>query len=91
MVPEASFNYVKGEPSSFSRPDLDNPVTRFFCSSCGTAIGTKAPGAPGAMVLKVGTLDDPTIFTPSVAIFTKDSQSFHHIPDGVPSFEELPG
>jgi hypothetical protein len=43
------------------------------------------------MVLKVGTLDDPTIFTPSVAIFTKDSQSFHHIPDGVTGFEGLPG
>ena len=62
-----------------------------FASECGTAIGTKAPGAPGAMVLKVGTLDDPTIFTPAVAIFTKDSQPFHHIPSGVPSFEGLPG
>ena len=91
MVPEATFSYVKGEPSGFSRPDLDNPVTRFFCPNCGTAIGTKAPGAPGAMVLKVGTLDDPTIFTPTVAIFTRDSQSFHHIPGDVPSFEGLPG
>jgi len=91
MVPEATFSYVKGEASSFSRPDLDNPVTRFFCPNCGTAIGTKGPGAPDAMVIKVGTLDDPTIFTPEVAIFTKDSQPFHHIPNDVPSFEGWPG
>jgi len=26
-----------------------------------------------------------------MAIFTKDAMSFHHIPDGMPSFEELPG
>jgi hypothetical protein len=76
MVPETTFSYVKGEASSFSR---------------GTAVGTKTPGAPGAMVLKVGTLDDPTIFTPSVAIFTKESQSFHHIPEGVTDFDGLPG
>jgi hypothetical protein len=91
MVPETTFSYVKGKASSFSRPDLENPVTRYFCPNCGTAIGTKAPGAPGAMVLKVGTLDDPAIFTASAAIFTKDSQSFHHIPDGVRGFEGLPG
>ena len=91
MVPEEAFTYVKGEPSSFSRPDLANPVSRFFCRNCGTAIGTKAPGAPGAMVVKVGTLDDPSIFKPSAAIFTKDSQHFHHIADDVPSFSEFPG
>ena len=91
MVPEEAFTYVKGEPCSFSRPDLENPVSRFFCPTCGTAIGTKAPGAPGAMVIKVGTLDDPSIFKASAAIFTKDSQPFHHIADDVPSFKEFPG
>ena len=91
MLPEADFSYTQGEPNSFTRSDIDNPVTRFFCSNCGTAIGTKAPAAPGAMIVKVGTMDDPSIFTPSMAIFTKEAQSFHHIPDGIPSFEEVPG
>ena len=91
MVPEASFRYTQGEPGSFTRTDLDHAVTRYFCTNCGTAIGTRAPQAAGAMVLKVGTIDDPSFFKPSVAIFTKDSQTFHHIPDGVPGFEELPG
>lgn len=91
ILPEADFSYTQGEPVSFSRPDLDSPVTRYFCSNCGTAIGTKSPAAPGSMIVKVGTIDDPSFFKASVAIFTKDAQSFHHIPDGIPSFEGVPG
>ena len=91
-VPEAGFKYTKGAPKEFRRSDLDTPVTREFCADCGTHILAKAPGVPGAVVLKVGTLDDPAVFgSPQMAIFTIDKQSFHHIPEGVPSFERTPG
>ena len=90
-VPEAGFKYTKGAPKEFRRSDLDTPVTREFCADCGTHILAKAPGVPGAVVLKVGTLDDPAVFgSPQIAIFTIDKQSFHHIPEGVPSFERTP-
>ncbi len=91
MLPEAGFTYTQGEPHSFSRTDIDNAVTRYFCGNCGAAIGTKAPAAAGTMVVKVGTMDDASFYQPALAIFTKDAQSFHHIPDGMPAFEELPG
>jgi len=42
------------------------------------------------VVLKAGTLDDPSLFgTAQMAIYTVDKQAFH-IPDGLPSFERLP-
>jgi hypothetical protein len=28
---------------------------------------------------------------PQMAIYTVDKQPFHHIPDGMPAFERLPG
>jgi hypothetical protein len=40
--------------------------------------------------MKVGTMDDAAFFKPDMAIFAKDGMSFHHIPDDLPSFEELP-
>jgi hypothetical protein len=44
-----------------------------------------------AVILKVGTLDDPALFgAPQMAIFTIDKQAFHQIPEGLPSFERLP-
>ena len=90
MIPEAELHFTGGDLSSFQRTDIDNPVTRHFCPSCGTAVGTTTPGAPGVFVMKVGTMDNADFFQPDMAIFTKDAKSFHHIPDGLPSFEELP-
>ena len=91
-LPEAGFTYTKGHPKGFSRSDLDNPVTREFCADCGTHILTRSPGMADAVILKIGTLDDPSLFgSAQMAIFTIDKQSFHHIPEDVASFERLPG
>ena len=91
-MPEGGFAYTKGAPKGFRRSDLANPVTREFCPDCGTHLLTRSPGLPGAVLLKIGTFDDPSLFTgPQMVIYTIDKQSFHHIPDGVPSFETRPG
>jgi len=91
-IPEAGFSYTKGAPKPFRRSDLENPVTREFCAECGTHLLARAPGVPGAVILKVGTFDDPSVFgMPQMAIFTVDKQSFHQVPDGVAVFERTPG
>jgi len=90
-MPETGFAYTKGAPKAFRRSDLDNPVTREFCGECGTQLVSRAPGMPLALI-KVGTLDDPARFEgPQMAIYTIDKQSFHSVPEGVTSFERLPG
>ena len=89
-MPLAGFSYTKGQPKSYSRPDLEGAVTREFCAECGTHIGTRSPNFP-AMILKIGTLDDPSVYGgPQIAIQTLDKQSFHHIPEGMPAFERFP-
>ena len=90
-MPEGGFSYGKGSPKGFSRKDLPNPVTREFCAECGTHIATRTPNLPGAVLLKVGTFDDPSVFGgPQMVIYTIDKQSFHHVPEGIPSFERVP-
>ena len=89
-MPEAGFKYTKGTPKQFTRSDLDSPVTREFCSNCGTQVLSKAPALPGVMLIKVGTMDDPSMFTPDIAIFTVDKQGFHHVHDAMPAFERMP-
>ncbi len=89
--PLAGFSYTKGSAKGFQRSDLENPVTREFCADCGTHLVSKPPGLPMAL-LKVGTLDDPSVFEgPQLAIFTCDKQSFHQIPEGIARFERMPG
>lgn len=90
-VPDTAFSYTAGEVKGFQRKDLETPVTREFCPECGTQVVSRAPSLPGTTIIKVGTFDDPSVFgNPDVAIFTVDKQSFHHIPEGMPSFERTP-
>jgi hypothetical protein len=90
-MPEASFRFTKGAPKDFRRSDLEKPVTRQFCPNCGTHVTTRSPAMPGIVMLKVGTLDDPSVFRPQMVIFTCDKQPFHQLPAGIPTFEKTPG
>jgi hypothetical protein len=90
-VAKDGFRITQGEPRAFTRADIPAPVTREFCPTCGTHLLTRTPRRPTAVILKVGTLDDPAQFAPSIAIYTCDQQAFHRIPEGVQAFERLPG
>ena len=91
-MPEASFSYTKGAAKDFRRSDLASPVTRQFCAECGTHVASLAPGLPGIVIIKVGSLDEPAVFEgPQMAIFTCDSQPFHQLPTDIPTFERVPG
>ncbi|MCA0319256.1 MAG: GFA family protein [Proteobacteria bacterium] len=90
LMPPDGFSYTAGTPKTFTRKDLDNPVTREFCAECGTHVATRRPGLP-MVILKAGTLDDPAAYgMPQMAIFTAEMQPFHCIPEGLPRFEGLP-
>jgi hypothetical protein len=90
LMPPDGFGYTAGTPKQFTRSDLERAVTREFCAECGTHLITRRPGL-AAVILKVGTLDDPSLFGgPQMAIYTVDKQAFHHVADGLPTFERLP-
>ena len=90
LMPSEGFRYTKGAPRQFTRSDLERPVTREFCAACGTHLTTRRTDI-SAVILKVGTLDDPSLFgSPQMAIYAIDKQDFHHIPEGLPVFERLP-
>ncbi|MGY9057139.1 MAG: GFA family protein [Alphaproteobacteria bacterium] len=90
-MPKSGFSFTKGEPKEFARPDLERPGTRLFCGNCGTGIGTRSPARPDAMIIKVGTMDDPSVFKAQFAIFMCDKQHFHLIPEDLPTFDKRPG
>ncbi len=90
LMPPDGFRYVRGAPKAFTRSDLDQPVTREFCETCGTHLANRNPRFP-FVILKIGTLDDPALYGgPQMAIHTLDKQPFHVLPEGLPAFERLP-
>ena len=90
-VPDSVFSYTRGEPKQYTRADIDKPVTREFCLECGIHMVTRSPGAQGIAIVKVGTLDDPSLYDqPDHVIWISDKQNFHHIPKDVVTFEGFP-
>jgi hypothetical protein len=77
LMPVDGFRYTKGGPRQFKRGDLERAVTREFCGDCGTQLITRRPGL-NAIVLKAGTLDDPTQYGEcQMAINASDRQAFN--------------
>jgi len=90
LMAAEGFTYTKGVPKLFKRTDIENAVTREFCAECGTHILTRRPGLT-QVVLKIGTLDEPaSVYSPKMAIFTRDMQPYHFIAEGLPAFDRLP-
>jgi len=86
-MPIASFSYTKGTPKKFTRSDLKSPATREFCANCGTHVATRPPGFP-AVIVKVGTLDNPTDMKITANIWTRSARPWAYID---PSSAQHPG
>ncbi len=84
-MPAVGFEMVQGEVKGYARKDIEHAVTREFCPTCGTHLFTHAPGFPQGVIIKVGTLDDPSVFGKAdSANFACDAQPFHRLPDDMP-------
>lgn len=91
-MPQSGFRYTSGTPKSFARSDLESPVERQFCPDCGTSLLSLPPGLPGMVILKVGTMDEPTQYgEPEMAFYCSERQKFHYLPDALPTFDRFPG
>lgn len=87
-MPASGFSYTHGKPSQFARPE---GVTREFCANCGTHILTRSPRMAGAVLLKVGSLDDQDAFDmPAIAVYCSEKKAYHVVPEGVRSFDKFP-
>ena len=85
------FRFVSGTPSSFKKSDRHGSPTRHFCPTCGVHLTARSELAPTAVLIKVGTLDDPSVFNgPDLVTWTSEMQEFHSLPQGVPAHAKFP-
>ena len=91
-VEAKTFRYTRGEPRRFKLEGPGDTPTREFCGECGVHIAARSPKAPGGAIVKVGTLDDPSLFEgPRMVCWTQEKQAFHTVPAGVVAFATIPG
>lgn len=83
---------ITGETKSYEvRAARGGPSTRHFCPTCGSLIfgGVEGP-QDGTMSVYVGTLDDPSAWSPQIAIFTRSRMPWDCAVAGATEFETMP-
>ena len=84
-MPVGGFNMVKGVVKGFTREDIEHAVTREFCENCGTHLFTRALGFKEGVIIKVGSMDDPSLFGKAdSANYVGDAQAHHRLPSDMP-------
>ncbi len=90
MIDRPSFEIHGPLESYVVTGDSGKPVTRCFCSACGSGIYLDCEADPEHIFLKVGSLDDASWVTPQAHIYTGAKQPWVRIDDGLPQYEKKP-
>jgi hypothetical protein len=90
FIPIDAIN-IKGDVKYFeSKGRSGQSVTRGFCPTCGSQLFGKPAASPTLIGIKVGTLDDPTVYEPSVDIFTESNYDWHPMNPDLAKFPQMP-
>lgn len=82
---------VSGETKGYTKPgDSGGTVTRYSCAECASQLYSEVQRVPGLYFLKLGTLDDPSTVTPSVAIWTDSKPEWVHLEGHAATFGKNP-
>lgn len=86
VVPMESLT-INGTMKTFVSPGgSGKPISRHFCPECGSSIAEEVANAPGAMILNIGTLDEPKSMTPVREIFCDDALPWLQTTGGMQRF-----
>lgn len=75
VVPAGSVS-LTGELRYFRREGANGAVERGFCPDCGSPVALKLSRLPDVVAFYAASLDDPSLFKPSMDIFTASAQSW---------------
>ena len=82
---------ISGEARQVRSPALRGGVAiRNFCPSCGSLVFGGDVGVDDWHTIYAGSLDDPSAFKPTAAIFLRDKPDWVALPEGLATFEIMP-
>lgn len=71
--------------------ERDTRTERGFCPTCGSPVAGKLGARPDLMLLQAASLDDPSLFSPQMNIWTRSASPWDHLDPKLPSFETRAG
>lgn len=92
VFPKAAFRLTEGAPHAHQTTSAaGNRVTLFFCGACCTPLMAESAARPEFVSIRVGGLDDPTVFKPGGHIWTRSAPAWHPIDPALPRWEQNQG
>jgi hypothetical protein len=64
-----------------------NDAVRNFCPVCGSLVFGGEIGKTNTFTIYAGSLDDPSLFQPTVAVFTRNHPAWSVIPSGIKTYD----
>ncbi len=90
-IPSEGFNISGDTLSTYvDQGDSGLDLRRFFFHACGSPIYTEAEAMPGLAIVKVGTLDDTSLFKPSANIFCQSKMAWLKEDGETTDFPKMP-
>jgi hypothetical protein len=87
----ASAVRFSGRPRQFRSPSIrGSDAVRNFCPACGSLVFGGVPGEDESHTIYAGSLDDPSLFRPTIAIFARDRPAWVPLPADLENFETMP-
>jgi len=83
---------ITGKTLAFASPAANGgEAVRNSCPVCGSLVFGGIVGVDESHTVYAGSLDDPLVFRPAIAIFTRGRPGWAAIPEGLTVFERAPG
>lgn len=84
---------VTGNPSIYSHPGGTGAIVeKVYCGGCGVHVYAQGGANNQMLRVKAGSLDDSSLFSPMVQVWTSEAKHWHILIPDLPSFEKnLPG
>jgi len=83
---------IDGATQIFDSPAASGGTsTRNFCPICHSMVFGGIVGDSDEHTIYAGSLDDPALFVPTMAIFTRDRPDWALVPEGLAVFAGMPG
>ena len=79
-----------GETRQHRMTALRGEAVRNFCPACGGLVFGGAVGVDDMHTVYAGSLDDPSLFEPTIAIFVRDKPDWVMLPEGLRTYETMP-
>jgi len=91
LVPAVSVRFTGKTMRSFVKSARGSDAVRNHCAACGGLVFGGLIGESREHTLYAGSLDEPALFQPTMAIFTRDKPEWVSMPAGLKVFATLPG